>query len=95
MKNHGKFSGEIPFGWFSNDEKPFFDGNETGGEEPETSDLVLIDVDGYRKTFITGVWHFDFKDEKGWWRVDEEYRSAINPEHMRWSYLPLARYDKK
>lgn len=83
------------FGWFGNDVKPEPDGEDTNGEECEISDLVLIDIDGKRETFVTGKYFYPFGDAEGFWSVDTHYTSAIDEEHMKWQYLPLARYDKK
>jgi hypothetical protein len=84
----------VPFGWFKNDHKPFVDFSGES-EEGDISDLVLIDIDGKRDIFVTGKWHFPFKDREGWWQTDEDFEDAIVPEFMRWSYLPLAKYDKR
>lgn len=83
------------FGWFSNDLKPKPDGEDTNGEEREISDLVLIDIDGKRETFVTGKYFYPFEDNEGFWSVDEHFTTALDEEHMKWQYLPLAKYDKK
>lgn len=81
------------FGWFGNDVKPRPDGEDTNGEEAEVSDLVLIDIDGKRETFVTGKWFYPFMEHAGWWLVDEHYMSALT-DNLRWQYLNLAKYDK-
>lgn len=82
------------FGWFSNDVKPEPDGEDTNGEEAEISDLVLIDIDGKRETFVTGKYFYPFGDTEGFWSVDDHFSSALDLENMKWQYLPLAKYDK-
>lgn len=56
---------------------------------PFLSDNVLIDVDGWRTTFIIGYYHFN---EKRWYAVHGD-QDAIDQEKMIWQYLPLAKYN--
>lgn len=85
---------EVPMGWFTNEQKPFVD-ESVSDDVSKVSDLVLIDVDGKRETFVTGCWHYpSSEDKEGWWRVDEDFTTSIEPDNMRWSYLSLAKYDK-
>lgn len=90
---------KIPDGWFTVFDKPFVDPATANEPDGETSDLVLIDLDGNRETFVTGCYHFpctlDGERTGGWWRVDEFWQSSLDEKNMRWSYLPLARYEKK
>jgi hypothetical protein len=85
---------EIPNGWFSNDVKPFVDPEMNDPLDGIVSDLVLIDLDGDRKNFVTGTWHFDHAGREGWWRIEEFYKSSLDLDNMRWSYMPLKRYEK-
>lgn len=62
------------------------------GENEGYSDDVLIDIDGYRKHFSIGYYDYD---NKRWFIRDEESRPDLDLEHMSWTYLPLAKYDKK
>jgi len=55
------------------------------------SDDVLIDVDGNRKTFVIG-W-YDFDENK--WEVPYFLKTSIDLKHMKWMYLPLAKYDNE
>jgi hypothetical protein len=82
------------FGWFSNDVKPQPDGEDTNNEEPEVSDLVLIDIDGKREVFVTSKYFYPFEDKAGWWSVDKHYAGALDEDNLKWQYLPLAKYDK-
>jgi hypothetical protein len=91
--HHAGAGRDVPVGWFTNDSRPWKD-HDGQGEEPDISDLVLIDVDGNRETFVTGKWHFPFKKHNGWWQTDADFESSIDPDNMRWSYLPLAKYEK-
>jgi len=88
---------EIPIGWFTSDEKPFVDPETSGEPDGESSDDVLIDLDGQRKNFVVGRYMFpytlDGEHSDGWWLVPEFYQDSLDLENMRWSYLPLARYE--
>lgn len=55
------------------------------------SDDVLIDLDGWRKHFAIGWYDHDDKE----WRFHQEDRSQFEPANMKWTYLPLEKYDKK
>lgn len=92
--NSGAIQVEDRFGWFSNDDVPpiDFDGE---GEEGNISDPVLIDIDGKRETFVVGKYFFPFRGRQGGWDVGDFYQSALDLDHMRWSYLDLAKYKKK
>jgi len=84
----------VPYGWFTNDVKPFHDGL-IDPEDGAISDEVLIDLDGNQKDFVVGCWHFPHGKSEGFWRVPEFYESSLQDENMRWSYLPLAKYEKR
>jgi len=58
--------------------------NESG-----ESDQVLIDLEGDRTEFIIGCYDFISKE----W-VQDNGNGIIIDDHMRWMYLPLAKYDK-
>lgn len=68
-----------------------------GADEPPAdtgegySDDVLIDYDGHRKHFTVGWYDHDEKR----WMFREEDTSLLELEHMKWTYLNLAKYDKK
>jgi len=85
---------DIQSGWFTNEMKPSIDPS-IDDEDGAISDDVLIDVNGKRETFVTGCWHFPHEGEDGWWRVDEDYKNSLEPDNMRWSYLPLVKYEKR
>jgi len=90
---------EIPFGNFSSDQNPFVDPATAGEPDGETSDLVLIDLDGKQENYVTGVYRFpytlDGHHTDGYWSVDAFYQESLDLKKMRWSYLDLARYKKK
>jgi hypothetical protein len=50
---------------------------------------VLVDLNGNREHFIIG--HYDYQEKKWYFHGDD---SVLELEHMRWMYLPLAKYDK-
>jgi len=65
-------------------QKPFKYSNK------ECSDTVLIDIDGNRKWFVLGWYDFEYNK----WSHSSDTNDEITI-HMRWTYLPLAKYDKK
>jgi len=78
--------------------EPFFDANFHGYNDiprslmtshygAQTSDEVLIDLDGNRKYFSIGWYDFD---ELKWISQEGEVEKT-----MVWTNLPLAKYDKK
>jgi hypothetical protein len=82
---------EVPMGWFTNEQKPFVDDSLTD-EAGTVSDYVLIDCDGKRETFVVGCWHQGVNGN--FWSVDSDHEGSVEPENMRWSYLPLAKYER-
>lgn len=85
---------EAPQVWYSADQHP----NDVETGKPMTdneghgySDNVLIDLDGWRKDFAIGWYDHDNKE----WMFHQEDKSLLDLKHMKWTYLPLAKYDKK
>lgn len=85
---------EAPQVWYSADQHP----NDVETGKPMTdneghgySDNVLIDLDGWRKDFAIGWYDHDNKE----WMFHQEDKSLLDLNHMKWTYLPLAKYDKK
>lgn len=66
---------------------PMTEAPDRDGEE-DYSDDVLIDLDGSRESYRVG-W-YDFENQT--WRL-HDLDSAIEEEHAKWCYLPLAKYD--
>lgn len=102
MENEPKISHpgvEIPAGWFTGEEKPLIDPETKDWPDGMLSDYVLIDLDGKRETFDIGCYHYPYTLDgvytEGWWSVGEFKQSALEPNNMRWSYLPLKRYEKE
>jgi hypothetical protein len=58
-------------------------------KESDSSDDVLIDVDGNRETFVIGWYDYDTKE---WSNRDQH---PMDLENMKWSYLPFVKYEKK
>lgn len=89
---------EIPVGWFTSDVKPFVDPETKDWLDGMLSDYVLIDLDGKRNDYAIGCYHYPYTLDgvytDGWWSVDEFKQSALEVHNMRWSYLPLKRYEK-
>jgi hypothetical protein len=93
IPTHNEHCEDVPFGWFGNEHRPWLD-KDISDDHQHISDLVLIDIDGKRETFVTGKWHSKPDGTGGWWAVDPHFESSIDHDNMRWSYLPLAKYDK-
>lgn len=53
------------------------------------SDYALVDIDGNAVKFVIGWFNFD---DKAWVSTDDGV--SIDKDHMRWSVLPLAKYEK-
>jgi hypothetical protein len=73
---------------------------ENSDEYLRLSDYVLIDVDGKRETFVVGRVHFNYAETgeltSKWWVVPDDLREYVqDPETVRWTFLDLAKYDKK
>jgi hypothetical protein len=65
----------------------------TNNERAGYSHDVLIDLDGTRTHFSVGYYLFDdYRPGTGEWML---YKAGqeVDPENMRWSFLPLAIYD--
>lgn len=62
------------------------------GEKDGYSEDVLIDLDGYRKTFRTGWYDFD---DKAWRLHNKAEEKNIDLEHMKWTELPLNKEEAK
>lgn len=58
--------------------------------EEDLSDYVLIDTDGKRENFFVGYYDFSIKH----WDIRGRDSEEIDLEHMRWTFLNLAKYEK-
>jgi hypothetical protein len=56
--------------------------------EDDLSDYVLIDMDGKRENFFVGYYNFSI----GSWYT--RHGEVIDLDHMRWTFLNLAKYEK-
>lgn len=60
------------------------------GVNEKLSDDVLIDVDGRRKNYVIGWYTFTYKR----WMAHDSTPYELRSKHLKWSRLPLRKYDK-